>query len=61
VVTLDGLNQDDPTFIFQAMSTLVTAADTKFILKNGATAQNVIWALGTTPATPHHEPLDPEP
>ena len=47
VVTLDGENQPNPTFIFQAMSTFVTAADTHFILINGAKAENVIWVLGT--------------
>jgi hypothetical protein len=47
VVTLDGLHQPNPVFLFQAESTLVTAADTHFILKNGAKAENVYWALGT--------------
>ena len=47
VVTLDGLNQINPVFLFQAGSTLVTAANTYFILKNGAKAENVLWALGT--------------
>jgi hypothetical protein len=47
VVTLDGLNQANPVFLFQAGTTLVTAADTYFILKNGARAENVLWALGT--------------
>jgi hypothetical protein len=48
VVTLDGLNEANPVFIFQAAtSTLVTAADTYFILKNGAKSENVLWALGT--------------
>jgi hypothetical protein len=47
VVTLDGLNQANPTWLFQAGSTLVTAANTQFILKNGAKAENVLWALGT--------------
>jgi hypothetical protein len=47
VVTLDGLNQPHPVFLFQALSTLVTAADTYFILINGAKAENVLWALGT--------------
>jgi hypothetical protein len=46
-VTLDGLNQANPVFLFQALSTLVTAADTYFILKNGAKAENVYWVLGT--------------
>jgi hypothetical protein len=47
VVTLDGNNEANPVFLFQALSTLVTAADTYFILKNGAKAENVYWALGT--------------
>ncbi len=47
MVTLDGLNEANPVFLFQALSTLVTAADTSFILKNGAKAENVLWALGT--------------
>jgi hypothetical protein len=47
VVTLDGLNEPNPVFLFQAGTTLVTAADTYFILKNGAKAENVLWALGT--------------
>jgi hypothetical protein len=47
VVTLDGQNQANPVFLFQAGSTLVTAADTYFILKNGAKAENIYWALGT--------------
>jgi hypothetical protein len=46
-VTLDGRNEPNPIFRFQAVSTLVTAANTRFILKNGAKAQNVLWALGT--------------
>ena len=47
VVTLDGRNETDPVFLFQAGSTLVTAANTIFNLKNGAKAKNVLWALGT--------------
>jgi hypothetical protein len=47
VVTLDGLNEANPTFLFIAGSTLVTAADTYFILINGAKAENVLWTLGT--------------
>jgi hypothetical protein len=46
-VTLDGENQANPVFRFIAGSTLVTAADTRFILKNGAKAENVLWALGS--------------
>jgi hypothetical protein len=47
VVTLDGDFQANPKFLFIAGSTLVTAADTSFILINGAKAENVLWALGT--------------
>jgi hypothetical protein len=47
IVTLDGLGEANPEFLFQALSTLVTAANTKFNLINGAKAENVIWALGT--------------
>jgi hypothetical protein len=47
VVTLDGLNQANPVFLFQAATSLVTAANTRFILTNGAKAENVYWALGT--------------
>ena len=35
----------------------VTAASTNFILKNGATADNVLWALGNTI---NPEPLNPQ-
>jgi hypothetical protein len=48
VVTLDGLNQPNPEWLFQAGTTLVTAANTYFVLKNGALAENVVWALGTS-------------
>ena len=41
VVTLDGQSEPNPTFLFIAGSTLVTAADTSFILMNGAKAENV--------------------
>ena len=47
MVTLDGQNEPNPEFLFIARRTLVTAADTYFILKNGAKAENVFWALGT--------------
>jgi hypothetical protein len=47
VVTLDGLNETNPEFRFIAGSTLVTAADTSFILINGAKAEKVLWALGS--------------
>jgi hypothetical protein len=47
VVTLDGRNEPNPVFLFQAGSTLVTAANSQFDLINGAKAENVYWALGT--------------
>ena len=47
VITLDGLNEENPTFLFQAL-TLGTGANSYFILKNGAKAENVLWALATT-------------
>jgi hypothetical protein len=47
VVTLDGNDDPHPVFLFQAESTLVTAADTSFVLINGAKAENVLWVLGT--------------
>jgi hypothetical protein len=47
VVTLDGNDEPNPVFLFIAGSTLVTAADTHFILMNGAKAENVYWVLGT--------------
>jgi hypothetical protein len=48
VVTLDGEGDPDAKFLFQAGSTLITAADAYFVLVNGAKAKNVIWALGTS-------------
>jgi hypothetical protein len=46
-VTLDGNNEMNPKFLFQAGTTLVTAASTYVILKNGAKAENILWALGS--------------
>jgi hypothetical protein len=48
---LDGQNQQDPVFIFQATNTLATAASTKFILVNGAKAENILWAVGAAATT----------
>jgi hypothetical protein len=47
IVTLDGLDQANPVFIFQATSTLGTGAGSYFNLINGAKAENVLWAIGT--------------
>jgi hypothetical protein len=46
-VTLDGEYDPNPEFIFIAGSTLVTAANTYFVLINGAKAENVLWVLGS--------------
>jgi hypothetical protein len=42
-VTLSGAGD----YVFQASSTLTTAAETYFILENGAKSENVKWVLGT--------------
>jgi hypothetical protein len=47
-VTLDGGGDPNAEFLFQAGTTMTTAADTYFRLVNGAQAQNIIWALGTS-------------
>jgi subtilisin family serine protease len=46
VVTLDGMNQPNPKFLFISAITLTIGADISFILKNGAKAENVVWAVG---------------
>ena len=46
-ITLDGLGDENAQWLFQAGTTLITAADTYFILINGAQAKNVLWVLGT--------------
>ena len=50
-VILDG--QDDPNsvFLFQAVSTMLTGANCEISLINGAKAENVLWALGTALTT----------
>ena len=47
-VTLDGNNDPNAQWVFQAATSLTTATATSFILINGAQAQNVFWALGTS-------------
>lgn len=47
-VTLDGNNDPNAQWVFQAANSLTTATATSFILINGAQAQNVFWALGTS-------------
>jgi hypothetical protein len=47
VVTLDGENEPNPTFLFQAVTALTVSDNVYFILINGATFENVSWVLGT--------------
>jgi hypothetical protein len=47
-VTLDGQNDPNSVFIFQAASTLVTAVGSSVTLINGADACNVFWQVGSS-------------
>ena len=47
-LTLDGQGDPNAQFIFQVGTALTTSSSTSFILQNGAQAQNVFWALGTS-------------
>ena len=47
-VTLDGSGNSSSQWIFQTSTSLVTATATSFILKNGAQAKNVYWAIGSS-------------
>jgi hypothetical protein len=47
IVTLDGENEINPTFLFQAGTSLTAADNVYFILINGARFENVCWVLGT--------------
>lgn len=49
-LTLDGQNDANAVWVFQASSSLLTAPSTSFILENGAFAQNVYWQI-TSSAT----------
>jgi hypothetical protein len=46
-ITLDGEGDENAVFLFQAGTTLTTAASTYFNLINGAKAENVLFALGS--------------
>jgi hypothetical protein len=52
-VTLDGKGDKDAQWVFQVATALTTATSTSFILKNGAQAKNVFWALGTAAEIAH--------
>lgn len=47
-VTLNGGNNPNAVFIFQAGSTLITASNSTVILTNGAQACNVFWQVGSS-------------
>ena len=47
-LTLDGENDPDSVFIFQAGSTLTTGAYSRVELINGASCDNVFWQVGSS-------------
>ncbi len=47
-LTLDGQNNPDAVFIFQAASTLITATNSSVNFINGAQACNVFWQIGSS-------------
>ncbi len=47
-LTLNGQNDPDAVWIFQASSTLVTASSSVVSLTNGAQACNVFWQVGSS-------------
>lgn len=47
-LTLDGNGEDTPVWIFQASSTLITAANSSVTLINGADPSNVFWQVGSS-------------
>ena len=47
-LTLDGQNDPNAVWVFQASSSLLTSPYTSFILENGASAQNVYWQIGSS-------------
>ncbi|NNN12872.1 MAG: DUF3494 domain-containing protein [Acidimicrobiaceae bacterium] len=47
-VTLDAQGNQNAVFIFQAVSTLITASNSTFTLTGGAQACNVFWQVGSS-------------
>ena len=47
-LTLDGQDNPDSVWIFQAGSTLITASGSSVVLTNGARACNVFWQVGSS-------------
>jgi hypothetical protein len=48
ILTLDGLGNPDAVWIFQAGSTLITAANSTISLIGGAQAGNIFWQVGSS-------------
>jgi len=47
-LTLDGQNQPNAKWIFQMGSTFFAGIDTKVVMKNGGSALNVYWQVGSS-------------
>jgi len=47
-LTLDGENDPNAVFVFQAGSTLITGVNSHVVLVNGAQACNVFWQVGSS-------------
>lgn len=47
-LVLDGLGQENPSFIFQIGSTLTTAMDSSILTLNGAYVGNIIFQVGSS-------------
>ena len=47
-LTLNGQNDPNSVFIFQAVSTLKSASSSKVVLTNGAQACNIFWQVGSS-------------
>ncbi len=47
-LTLTGLGQTAPLYVFQIGSTLTTASDSSMLLSNGADASNIFFQVGTS-------------
>jgi hypothetical protein len=47
-LTLDGQNNPNALWVFQATTTLTTGTRSIIVLKNGAQLINVIWAIGSS-------------
>lgn len=47
-LTLDAEGRADAQFVFQAGTTLITEADSRVVLVNGASPCNVVWQVGSS-------------